>query len=221
MKNTLIIKIILGIVIYMIYIVPLFADNPRFVHLRARYDYSKSQDTFFVSLTFRNYSENDTAYINAPILDTNITHRMDDDNEKNISPNDPLYYTKRKNEDKYVLDTSYYSFEYDSTTFFDFEANYCLVHNLLSEHHNFEDRKYKNSYFTLAPKQVKTRVFAYRSSIFTRREVMFFSFDYTYNKEDIVNNYASDLCFAAALQPLIYQQCAVGLEIIPLSRFWR
>lgn len=220
MKNTLIIKIILGIVIYMIYIVPLFADNPRFVHLRARYDYSKSQDTFFVSLIFRNYSENDTAYIGAPVLDTSMQYKMYDDQAKNLSIKDPLYWQKLKNHDKYILDTNYYSFEYDSTKYLH-SRRYMLYYNVLSENHNFEDRKYKNRYFSLAPKQVKTLIFAFRSSIITQREYLYFGFEYTYEKEDIVNNYASDLCFSAALKPLIYQQCAVGLEIIPLSRFWR
>ncbi len=218
MKNILTIKIILGIVIYMIYVVPLFADNPRFVHLRARYDYSQTQDTFFVSLIFRNYSENDTAYIDAPALDTSIQYKRNDNHAENLSIKDPLYWQKLKNYDKYILDTNYYSFEYDSTEYLRYRR-YRLHHNVLSEYHNFEDRKYKSSYFSLAPKQVKTLVFAFRSSIITQSEYLYFGFDYTYEKEDIVNNYMSDLCFSAAHKPLIYQQCVVGLEIEPLLRY--
>lgn len=218
MKNTLIIKIILGIVIYMIYVVPLFADNPRFVHLRARYDYSQTQDTFFVSLIFRNYSENDTAYIGAPAIDTTIEHKMHVDHDKYISSNDSLYTQKTKNFDKYVSDTNYFSFEYDSTMYLRYRR-YMLYHNALSENHNFEVRKYKSSYFSLAPKQVKTLVFAFRSSIITQSERLYFGFDYTYEKEDIVNDYLSSLCYSAAQKPLIYQQCVVGLEIVPLLRY--
>lgn len=218
MKNTLIIKIIIGIVIYMIYVVPLFADNPRFVHLRARYDYSQTQDTFFVSLIFRNYSENDTAYIDAPALDTSMQYKMYRDKAENLSIKDSLYWQKLKNYDKYILDTSYYSFEYDSTMYLHYRR-YMLYHNALYENHNFEDREYKSSYFSLAPKQVKTLVFAFRSSIITQSERLYFGFDYTYEKEDIVNSYRSNLCFSAAHKPLIYQQCVVGLEIEPLLRY--